>query len=154
MSHPHDGYDSDTKTYYNADGDLYFVWSGDESDTIMSYISLTNDFGRFDHDNMERFLAARALIRASGIAAQVRQVNNGRETRELLESADTELNRARESFSAMEYNRAAQQALAGLERVRNAAQIANLNVPIVEPLPRGGPRKGPKYMDPIRFQDN
>ncbi|MBF8277492.1 MAG: uncharacterized protein HW390_2565 [Candidatus Brocadiaceae bacterium] len=148
------GYDSDTKTDFGPDGDLYFVWSGDESHTVMSGIKLSNDFGRFDHDNMERFLAARALSRASEIAAQVRQINNGRETRELLEDADTELNRARESFRAMEYEHAAQQALAGLERVRNAAQLANLNVPIVEPLSRGGPRKGPKYVNPIRFPKN
>lgn len=154
MSHPHDGYDSTTGADFGPTGDYFFAWSGDQSHTVMSYIDLSLNFGWFDQDNMNRFLTARYMTRANEIAALVRQANNGRETRELLERAAAEFNDARSAFRAMEYERAASQAQAGFERVWRAAQLANLNVPLVEPLPRGGPRQGPKMVDPIRFPDN
>lgn len=149
MSHPHDGYDSESGIDFGPTGDFYFAWSGDESHTIMSYTDLTDDFGWFDRDNMNRFLTARHIERGSEIAAQVRAANGGAAAHELLSGADTAFDQARAAYSAMDYERAAQQAKAGFERVWRAAQAANLNVPIVEPLPPGGPRRGPKMVDPV-----
>ena len=39
------------------------------------------------------------------------------------------------------FERAVTHAKAGFERVYRAAKLANLDVPIVEPLPAGGPRR-------------
>jgi hypothetical protein len=58
MSHPHDGYDSETGVDYEPTGPYYFAWSGDESNTMMSYIDLNWDFSQFDRDNMNRYMAA------------------------------------------------------------------------------------------------
>lgn len=154
MSHPHDGYDSTSATDFGPTGDYYFAWSGDESHTVMSYIDLSLNFGWFDQDNMNRFMMGRHLARANEIAAQVRASNAGRDARELLERADADFADARNAYRAMDYQRAADQARAGFERVWRAAELANVNVPLVEPLPPGGPRRGPKQVDPIRFPDN
>ena len=65
MSHPHDGYDSETGIDYEPSGPYYFAWSGDESNSIMSYIDLNWDFSQFDRDNMNRYLAAAFTARAA-----------------------------------------------------------------------------------------
>ncbi len=151
MSHPHDGYDSDSNTDYEATGEFYYAWSGDESHTIMSYNALANEFGWFDRDNMNRFLVGRYLERTAEIAAQVQAATGNREAGELVARASAEANSAREAYQAMDYERAVLHAKSGFDRVYRAAQIANLNIPIVESLPAGGPRVGPKMVDPIRF---
>ena len=38
MSHPHDGYDYEADIEYGPGDEFYFAWSGDELNTIMSYI--------------------------------------------------------------------------------------------------------------------
>src|SRR5581483_3318435 len=91
MSHPHDGYDSTSDTDFDAVGPFYFAWSGDESETIMSYIRLSNNFGWFERDNMNRFYAARVLMQANQIAAQVRQSQNAAQAAALLKEGNTHL---------------------------------------------------------------
>lgn len=55
MSHPHDGYDYEADVDFGPGGPYYFAWSGDESNSMMSYIDLNWDFSQFDRDNMNRF---------------------------------------------------------------------------------------------------
>jgi hypothetical protein len=54
MSHPHDGYDSETGIDYGPGGFVQFAWTGDEVNSIMSYIDLNWDFSQFDLDNTNR----------------------------------------------------------------------------------------------------
>ncbi len=58
MSHPHDGYDSGDDVDFGPEGEHFFAWLGDESNSIMSYIDLNWDFGQFDRDNSARHHAA------------------------------------------------------------------------------------------------
>jgi len=51
MSHPHDGYDWELGIDYYPAGDKYFANSGDECNSMMSYIDLNWDFSQFDRDN-------------------------------------------------------------------------------------------------------
>jgi hypothetical protein len=150
MSHPHDGYDSQSGVDYDPTGEYYYAWSGDESHTIMSYIDLAFQFGWFDRDNMGRFLAGRYLERAAEIAAQLGDATGSREAGELISRAQADANSAREAYQAMDYELAVTHAKASFDRVYRAAQLAGLNVPITEPVPAGGPLRRPKMVDPIR----
>lgn len=149
MAHPHDGYDSSSDTGYDPTGDYYFVWSGDESHSVMQYIAVANEFGWFDRDNMNRFLAGRYITRAGEIAAQLNGGETSREARALLNDANTRLADARGAFQAMDYQSAAEQARAGFERVWRAAETSNLHVPMVEPLKGGVRRNLPHPVDTI-----
>ena len=42
MSHPHDGFDPETGVDFGADGEFFFAWAGDESETVMHYLTLSN----------------------------------------------------------------------------------------------------------------
>jgi hypothetical protein len=58
MSHPHDGYDYEADVDLGPDGEFYFAWSGDESNSMMSYIDLNWDFSQLDRDNMSCYMAS------------------------------------------------------------------------------------------------
>jgi hypothetical protein len=67
LSHPHDGYDSELGLDYGPGGEFYYAWVGDESDTVMQYLGVSNGFGEFDQDNMYRWEMAGYLNRANGL---------------------------------------------------------------------------------------
>ena len=71
MSHPHDGYDSEFAFDYGPGGDLYFAWAGDESDTVMHYLGLTNEFGEHNKDNMYRWETAGYLNWSNALVADI-----------------------------------------------------------------------------------
>ena len=71
LSHPHDGYDPNTGLDYDAIGATYYAWSGDESDTIMQYIAVSNGFGVFDQDNMSRYQFAGYLNLANALLGEL-----------------------------------------------------------------------------------
>ena len=94
MSHPHDGYDSELTELtgdlwdYGASGDLYFAWSGDESDTVMQYISVSNGFGQFDQDNSHRWETAGYLNWSNALAEAVVSHPQSHRVRALVAAAD------------------------------------------------------------------
>ena len=71
MSHPHDGYDPETGVDFGAEGEFYFAWAGDESDTVMHYLTLSNQFGEHNRDNMYRWEAAGYLNWANALAGAI-----------------------------------------------------------------------------------
>ena len=79
LSHPHDGYDSELGLDYGAGGDFYFAWLGDESDTVMHYLALSNGFGRHNADNMHRWETAGYLNWANALAGDI--LSSGRASR-------------------------------------------------------------------------
>lgn len=54
QSHPHDGYDSEMGFDYGPGGYFAFVNTGDESYSVMSYMSNVQLFGEFDRDTLYR----------------------------------------------------------------------------------------------------
>jgi hypothetical protein len=54
QSHPHDGYDSEMGLDYGPEGYYQFVWTGDETYSVMSYLSNVQLFGQFDRDTLYR----------------------------------------------------------------------------------------------------
>jgi hypothetical protein len=71
MSHPHDGYDSQQDIDFGPSGPFEFAWSGDESHTIMHYLSIANGFGRFDRDNAYRWETAGYLNWSNAILGDI-----------------------------------------------------------------------------------
>jgi hypothetical protein len=71
MSHPHDGFDAETGVDFGAENDFFFAWAGDESDTVMHYLTLSNQFGEHNRDNMYRWEAAGYLNWANALAGEI-----------------------------------------------------------------------------------
>ncbi|MBB4691652.1 hypothetical protein [Paractinoplanes abujensis] len=102
MSHPHDGYDSETGVDYGPSGSTFFAWAGDESNSMMSYIDVNWDFSQFDRDNSDRFLTAAYWEAANRLAATI---PNGK-ARGDLAAADALLGLAKAAFAQHEYRAA------------------------------------------------
>jgi len=129
LSHPHDGYDSEDDIDFGAADEFYFTWSGDESNSIMSYIDLNWDFSQFDRDNMNRFFVATYLNQANVILAKVLKAPKAwRVAGSIIEDADADAASALAKYQAMDWEGAAFDAQAAYEGVLAAA--AKLKVPV------------------------
>ena len=109
MSHPHDGYDSESGVDYGPGGDFYFAWSGDQCNSMMSYIDLNWDFSQFDRDNSDRFLTAAYHEAANRLAADVLgsgTVSRARGQRGQLRAADILLGLSTKAFARHDYRAA------------------------------------------------
>ncbi|MBL7257974.1 hypothetical protein [Paractinoplanes lichenicola] len=102
MSHPHDGYDSETGVDYGPSGSTFYAWAGDESNSMMSYIDVNWDFSQFDRDNSDRFLTAAYWEAANRLAATI---PTGK-ARGDLAAADALLGLAKAAFAKHEYRAA------------------------------------------------
>jgi len=126
MSHPHDGYDYESDTDFGPGGPFYFAWSGDESNSMMSYIDLNWDFSQFDRDNMNRYLTSVYLNQANTILADIYASPKAGQAGSLLTSADNHAAMALTAYDSMDYAGAAMHAKLAYEDVLAAA--AQLNV--------------------------
>jgi len=128
MSHPHDGFDYEANLDFGPDGDFYFTWSGDESNTIMSYIDLNWDFSQFDRDNMNRYMTSIYINQANAILADIYASPRAGDASSLLTSADNHAAQALASFDAMDYAGAALHAKLAYGDVLAAAKAAGVQV--------------------------
>jgi hypothetical protein len=103
QSHPHDGYDAEIGVDYGPDGFFYFAWEGDESDTVMSYLTLTNNFGQFDRDNSYRWETAGYLNWSNALAAAILASPDASEVEDELREADREAHHAQQAFRRWQY---------------------------------------------------
>lgn len=128
LSHPHDGYDYESDTDFSASDDFFFVWAGDQSNTIMSYIELNWDFSQFDRDNMNRFMTATYLNGANAILADI--IDSPRATRVegRLQSADRSAAASLASYETMHYGDAAAAARDAYDEVLAAAAEIGVSV--------------------------
>jgi hypothetical protein len=129
MSHPHDGYDSETGVDYEPSGPYYFAWSGDESNSMMSYIDLNWDFSQFDRDNMNRYMSAAFARNANRIAADILADPDAGRAADELDAADRLLGASKSAFARHRYLAAAFTAKAAYDLVRRGARQAG--VPVV-----------------------
>jgi hypothetical protein len=127
LSHPHDGYDYEEDRNFQPADDLYFVWSGTENNSIMSYIDLNWDFSQFDRDNMSRFLTAAYINAANEIAEDVLEARST--ARDDLDDADEAVGAAENALEAHGYSAAASHAMRAYEEVRAVAEAAGVAVP-------------------------
>jgi hypothetical protein len=128
MSHPHDGYDSQTGVDYSGEGAYYYVWTTDEVNSMMSYIDLNWDFSQFDRDNAARHHAAGYILNANVIAGRVLESQHADRTAALLAAADASVGRAEAAIAAHDYPATWRNARAGYELVLRAARRADVRV--------------------------
>jgi len=128
MSHPHDGFDYEANVDYGPGDDFYFAWSGDESNSMMSYVDLNWDFSQFDRDNMNRYLTSVYINQANDILADIYASPKAGQASSLLVSADGFANDALTAYAAMDYDSAASNAKMAYSKVLEAA--ARIGVPL------------------------
>ncbi len=128
MSHPHDGYDSEDDLDFGPGGDFYFAWSGDESNTIMSYVDLNWDFSQFDRDNMNRYMTATYLNTANAVLKKIYRSPRAGRVSSLLLAADARAGEALAAYDAYDWETAMLKAEKSYRKVIAAA--AQIGIPI------------------------
>jgi len=156
MSHPHDGYDSELGLDYGPADEFYFAWSGDESDTVMSYLGVTNRFGEFDQDNMYRWEMAGYLNWANGLLDDILAHPRANKVKSTLARAEGYARSAIGSFKKWSYLDAVAKARRAYEQVAKAAAELGIEAPTDASLRAAGipSAAAPHEGDPIRFPDN
>jgi hypothetical protein len=155
MSHPHDGYDAELGLDYEPADAYYFAWSGDESNTIMSYTDLSTRFGEFDRANMHRFEFAGYLNWSNELLAAILASPDASKVHGLLLSADVLAEQAQKDFKDWDYLNAARHARRAYERVASAAAKIGVTSSKLDAALRALPNaQVPHEGDPIRFPDN
>ncbi len=154
MSHPHDGYDSELGLDFGASGQFEFAWSGDESQTVMHYLGLSNSFGRFDKDNAYRWETAGYLNLANALAGDVEASGDAHRVRLLLAAADLIARGAKSSFQNWDYLNAAASARLSYTLVSAAANYIGAASPTLTaarlPLPGRQHPDGCWVREPLR----
>lgn len=107
LSHPHDGYDSEWSWDFGPVGDMYFAWAGDESDTVMQYLGLTNTFGEHNKDNMYRWEMAGYLNWSNALVADILASPNAHKVALAVRTADLLAAFAKSQFRQWDYLEAA-----------------------------------------------
>jgi hypothetical protein len=134
MSHPHDGFDWETRDPYGPSGRTFFAWLGDEANSIMSYIDLNWDFSQFDRDNMARFQSAAYVRHANKIAGRILRAGKGERVRRYFEDADAAIGLAKGTLAAHDYPGAWSHARRAYELLLEAADEVGVKV---DPSARG-----------------
>jgi hypothetical protein len=153
LSHPHDGYDPGLDLDYGPGGDTYFAWSGDQSDTIMSYLDLSGGFGAFDLDNMNRYQFAGYLNWANDILADIKAHPDALSVNGLVAAADASAKTAQAAFRAWDYDQAAASAWSAYQDIARAAMELDISTVAVQAQTLTPRNDVPKVIDPIRFDD-
>ncbi len=122
LSHPHDGYDSELGLDYGPSGFFYLAWVGDESDTVMHYLSISNGFGRHNRDNMRRWETAGYLNWANALAGDILASPKWRKARAALRTADGFAAKARQALKDWDYLEAATSARSAYSVLAEAAK--------------------------------
>ena len=139
MSHPHDGYDSELELDFDASGPFEFAWSGDESHTVMSYLSTANGFGRFDRDNAYRWETAGYLNWSNAVLGDLLAHRDAHRVKWLIRAADRAAAESLDAFGDWDFLKAAAAARATYSLVALAAQQIDAATPTLDAARRALP---------------
>lgn len=155
MSHPHDGYDSELDLDFGPGDEFYFAWSGDESNTIMSYLDVTLEFGQFDQDNMYRWETAGYLNWASSLLGEIAAHPDAARVKRYVNQATHHASQSIHSFENWDYLNAVSRARQAYEQALIAANLLGIDfTPFAEALRVAPNPSVPHEGDPIRYPDN
>ncbi|KPV49169.1 hypothetical protein SE17_34150, partial [Kouleothrix aurantiaca] len=155
MSHPHDGYDSESGVDYNPADAYAYAWSGDESNSVMQYIAVSNGFGQFDRDNMYRIETAGYLNWSNALLGDIQASGKAGQVSGLLNSADDDAAKALDAFKAWDYLNAVRHARRTYESISRAADKLGIATPSKDAALRALPSRVPPHIgDPIRFPND
>ena len=128
LSHPHDGYDFEYRLDYGAVGPFNFVWLGDASHSIMSYLSITSDFGQFNLDTMNRALTLDYLNQAAAVMMQLEGAGKLESAKTAIIAADGKAQAALNAYNSMDYSASTSSAKEAHAAVLKAASDAGVTV--------------------------
>ena len=128
LSHPHDGYDYEYGFEFGPGGQLFFVWAGDSSSTMMGYLGDTDSFSQFDRDNMARWFTAAYINQINSILPKILASPRADEVSDILADADVRATDALSAYQNMDYAQAVALAKSSYVQVLTAAQA--IQVPI------------------------
>jgi hypothetical protein len=154
LSHPHDGWDWESRTDFEPADAFYFAWSGDESNSIMSYIDLNWDFSQFDRDNMYRFLAAAYIRNANHIAEDILADPDAGKAADELSAADRAIGRAQGAIASHKYAASMRHAKHAYDLVRQGAREAGVKVTGSNDAFQVDPPQRPRERDRDSFVDS
>ena len=154
MSHPHDGYDSEQALDFGSVGDFYYTWSGDESNTIMAYNDLSDDFGQFDRDNMYRWETAGYLNWSNSLLADILANPGAKKVQTSITAAGQDAQHAIDSFNGWNYLAAATNARKAYDDLSAAAAKLGIPTPSMLTVQVAPNQTVTHEGDPIRFPDN
>ena len=129
LSHPHDGYDSELDIDYGPGGEFYYAWVGDESDTVMQYLALSNYFSEFDKDNMYRIETAGYLNWSSELGAALLAHPDVHTVEDLIQQAAREAERSIQAFHDWDYLTAVRLAREAYLTLVQAAEELGIEAP-------------------------
>ena len=155
MSHPHDGYDSETGLDYDSLDATYFAWSGDESNTIMAYNDLSTGFGQFDRDNMYRWEFAGYSNLAGSLLDDIQAAPGHRKVAGLQAQAGLIRLLAAKEFRTWDYLEAASYARSAYELTLRAAARLGIDTNAgIAARSMAAPAVVQHEVDPIRFPND
>jgi hypothetical protein len=128
LSHPHDGYDSESNTDYFQSGPTHFAWLGDESSTPMSYHVSEHDFGQFNRDSNDRYLTSTFLNNANQVLEKVYADPHAHQQSLALIAADSDAADALTLYDTMQYRDAAAKARLAYKKVLAAAAALKIKI--------------------------
>lgn len=131
LSHPHDGYDPTLDIDYGPGDDFYYVWVGDESDTVMHYLALSNYFGRFDQDDMYRWHMAGYLNWSNELLGEILAHPDSQNLSVMrwVKRAEQRAILAQRAFERWDYSRAVQFAYDAYLSLAMAAEELGIETP-------------------------
>lgn len=128
LSHPHDGYDSEEDISYGPSGKFFFANLGDESNSVMSYMSIQPEFSQFNLDSQYRYLTAAYLNNTNAVLSLSRSAGKEKDVATAAASADSLFAQAKAKYDALAYLDAATLAHQGYRQVLDSAKAAGVNV--------------------------
>ena len=150
MSHPHDGYDSEQGLDFDSVGPFEFAWSGDESNTVMHYLALSNGFGVFDRDNEYRWEMAGYLNWSNAVVGDIIGHPKARQVWGLVVAADQIAGISVDAFKRWDFLTAAAAARQAYALVAAAAQQIGAATPTLDAARRAIPGVVPRIVCTIR----
>lgn len=152
MSHPHDGYDSETGVDYGGSDEFAYANVADEVNSMMSYIDLNWDFSQFDRDNMNRYLTSVYLNQANIILDRLAAARKAGAVSTQLRSADADATAALNAYATMNYAAAVTSAHRAYFKVLDAAAAAGVKIePQAWQADYKAKGKSSKFVDSVNY---
>ncbi len=119
-NHPHDVYDYTDNWFYYASQDL-ILRMADESDSVMGYMDLSNNFSQFDRDNMDRWMTAIYINKSNELLPGILASDPNQILKLKLAASDVEATLAVAAYKNMQYRIAAGLAKNAYDRIQKIA---------------------------------
>ena len=142
LSHVHDTYDPALDADLSSTGPFWFLFTGTESYTAMSYLPNTDEFGQFDRDHMARWQVAARLDNANRILGDIQRSPRSGQAAALASQADRRAGDAIAALNAWDLPAAARAAADAYQLVLGAAAHAGVKVEPFSGVADQGPGAG------------